>query len=221
MTGPGALFLLAASCMPIFDSIPQRSTEEYAPAQNPASYKKPDKGSMDVPHPLGTPLLHKKYFSVGTNALPWAATVMNIAGEVQVSGHISVMVPVWWCPWFISDKHSLRILAFQPEARWWFDTPGSRHFIGPHVSVAWFNVKHNDIRYQDRGRPELGAGLTYGYSLPLGKAWTIEFSIGAGYLSLRYDRFHNVVNGALIDTRQTSYWGIDHAGISVVYHITR
>ena len=53
--------------------------------------------------------------SLKTNAIPWTATIMNIAGEVNLSDKISLSVPVWWCPWFIGQSHALRVLALQPE----------------------------------------------------------------------------------------------------------
>lgn len=156
-------------------------------------------------------------FTIKTNAIPWAATVMNIAGEIALSPKITLSFPVWYCPWFISEKNALRVFALQPECRWWINRTSEGHFFGPHISVAWFNMRHGDYRYQDCRRPLLGAGITYGYMLPIRNNWHIEFSIGAGYASLRYDRFRNTINGAKVDTRQTSYWGIDHAGISIAY----
>lgn len=170
-----------------------------------------------IPEALTLPQAPRRMVRIKTNALPWAATVMNVAGEIELTGRISVSVPVWWCPWFISEREALRILAVQPEGRWWFASAGYGHFIGPHISLAWYNLRHGDYRYQDSGRPLLGAGVTYGYVLRIGREWHLEFSIGAGYASMRYDRFYNTVNGARADVRQTSYWGIDHVGVSVAY----
>lgn len=159
-----------------------------------------------------------RYAALKTNVLPWCATIMNISGEIQLSRQVSLSLPVMWCPWFVNDNRSLRILAFQPEGRWWLSTVGEGHFFGLHASLGWYNLKNGDYRYQDAGHPALGGGVTYGYMLRLGPDWDIEFSIGAGILSLRYDRFHNVVNGMRADTRSTLYWGLDHAGISLAYH---
>lgn len=158
------------------------------------------------------------FLSVKTNILPWMATIMNLEGEIGFSGKISLAIPVWYCPWFIGDQKSLRILFLQPEARWWFSSPGKGHFLGIHASVAWFNMKYNKYRYQDRGRPLLGAGITYGYSLRFKKNWGLEFSAGAGYVNTRYDRFYNVFNGRLHDTCVTSYFGLDHLSVSLVYY---
>lgn len=154
---------------------------------------------------------------VKTNALPWAMTVMNMELEAKITDRISITMPAMWCPWFISERHAFRVAALQPAGRWWLKRYGEGHFFGPHFSCAWFNIKYGDYRYQDRSRPALGAGVTYGYALRISHSWRIEFSIGAGWLSMQYDRFYNSGNGSLMDTRKTSYFGIDHAGISIAY----
>ena len=174
--------------------------------------------SHGLPDELLAPPTPKRRLALKSNLLPWIATIPNFGIETDVSNRVSLSLPVWWCPWFIGKSHSLRVLAFQPEARWWFDRPGNGHFIGPHFSLAWYNFKNGETRYQDKGQPLLGGGLTYGYSLPLKGEWRMEFSVGVGYCSLKYDRFYNVDNGARIDTRKTSYFGVDHAGVSVSYN---
>lgn len=55
--------------------------------------------------------------------------------------------------------------------------------------------------------------------LPLGKSWGMEFSIGVGYASMRYDRYYNLPNGAMIDRGTSGYFGIDLAGVSFYYNI--
>lgn len=152
-----------------------------------------------------------------TNAAPWALTVMNISPELTFNSRFSVAVPVLWCPWFLSEKFAVRTLAFQPEGRFWLKKGYKGHFFGVHASLAWYNVRNGNFRYQDSGRPLLGGGVSYGYSLPFAGSWLAEFSIGGGFADLRYDRFHNSPNGPRIDTRHTSYWGLDHISISIGY----
>lgn len=155
--------------------------------------------------------------AVKTNGLLWLTTVMNGECEVFFRPHISASLSLAWCPWFISKKFALRNLSIMPEARWWLRTDAKGHFFGLHLSASWYNVKFGDFRYQDTNRPLLGGGITYGYYLPLNTYWGVELSIGAGYLSMRYDKYHNVDNGAKIDTRKTSWFGIDRAAISISY----
>ncbi|MCM0237040.1 DUF3575 domain-containing protein [Bacteroides fragilis] len=158
-----------------------------------------------------------RYVAVKTNLAAWAGTIMNLAADVQVSEHISVELPVLWCPWYVSDKHAVKTFILQPEGRYWLARPGEGHFFGVHAHVGWFNVKWNRDRYQDTSRPLLGAGISYGYLLPLGEHWAGEFTLGAGYANLKYNTYYNIGNGARIDTRTKNYWGITRVGISVVY----
>lgn len=162
----------------------------------------------------------QRMVALKTNIVPWAATIMNIEGEIQIWRNLSVSVPLWYCPWFISERHALRVVAFQPEVRWWLNEPGQGHFGGLHGSFAWYNLRWGNYRYQDHGRPLLGAGITYGYAFTLKEKWGVELSIGAGYLNMRYDRFYNTENGERADTRKTSYFGLDHLSVSLVYHFS-
>lgn len=159
-----------------------------------------------------------RFLAVKTNVVPWSAGIVNLEGEIQVWKNFTVSVPVWWSPYFISNKFALRTLFVQPEVRYWLRTPGGGHFFGIHAGVAWYNLRLNDSRYQDIGRPLLDGGISYGYSLRLNKHLNAEFTIGAGYVNTEYDRYYNIANGAKIDRRQTSYWGIDRVGVSLVYH---
>ena len=158
-----------------------------------------------------------RYLAVKTNLAAWAGTIMNVAADVQVSEHFSVELPVLWCPWYVGSKHAVKTFTIQPEARYWLSKPGAGHFFGVHAHVGWYSVKWNRDRYQDTGRPLLGAGISYGYLLPFNEHWAGEFTLGAGYANMRYDTYYNMDNGARIDTRTKNYWGITRIGLSVVY----
>lgn len=167
---------------------------------------------------IGTaPSSSGRYLGVKTNIAAWAGTIMNVAADVQVSEHLSVELPILWCPWHIGSKHAVKTFTIQPEARYWLSKPGAGHFFGVHAHVGWFNVKWNRDRYQDTDRPLLGAGISYGYLLPFNEHWAGEFTLGAGYANMRYDTYYNMDNGARIDTRTKNYWGITRIGLSVVY----
>lgn len=146
-----------------------------------------------------------------------ALAVQNLALEVQVHKHITIDLPVMWSISDIEREHAIRGIAFQPEGRWWLKEAGTGHFFGLHTHVAWFNAKWEDNRYQTRKRPLAGAGISYGYKLPLSAHWGAEFNIGAGYANMKYDTFYNIENGAWLETHIRHYWGITRAGLSLVY----
>ena len=194
----------------------EQKTEEITPVVVEKEAEQPDK-PMQTDELVSAPQTSSRYVAVKTNLAAWAGTIMNLAADVQVSEHFSVELPVLWCPWYVSDKHAVKTFTIQPEGRYWLARPGEGHFFGVHAHVGWFNVKWNRDRYQDTSRPLLGAGISYGYLLPLGEHWAGEFTLGAGYANMKYNTYYNIGNGARIDTRTKNYWGITRVGISVVY----
>ena len=166
-----------------------------------------------------TPIQQNNGFSLKTNFVPWAATIANIGIEGAFAKHWSADLELWYCPWKLSEKLSLKTFAILPEFRWWPNSNLKGSFISLHFTVGWYYFRLDSNRYQDVDRPLLGAGIGYGYLLELNKNWGLEFTVGAGYINTRYNRFYNVENGALADTRVTSYWGIDRLGISLVCHL--
>lgn len=159
----------------------------------------------------------KRYVSVKTNFAYWAGAVANLSADIQLHRKLSLELPFDWSLWDIEREHGVRLVLFQPEVRWWMENVGKGHFVGVHAHAGVFNVKWKDIRYQTAGRPLLGAGLTYGYSLPFSEHWGAEFLLGVGYANMKFDEFYNIDNGAKICTDELNYWGITKLGISLVY----
>lgn len=159
----------------------------------------------------------ERYMTLKTNIAYDAAGLSNLAFEIQCGKHISVELPVICSFWDINRKHAVRTVAIQPEGRWWLKQPGAGHFFGVHAHIAWFNVKWQDDRYQSTDHPLLGAGVNYGYLLPLSKHWGAEFSLGAGYAHMKYNTYYNIDNGAQIGTETRNYWGITRVGLSLSY----
>lgn len=159
-----------------------------------------------------------RYMALKTNIAYDAIAVPNLAFEIQCSKHISVELPVMLSGWDISSEHAVRTFAIQPEGRWWLKKAGTGHFFGVHAHMALFNVKWDENRYQNTGRPLLGAGVSYGYKLPFSRHWGAEFTLGAGYANMKYDTYYNIDNGAKIETKSRNYWGITRVGLSLSYH---
>lgn len=161
--------------------------------------------------------LSSRYWALKTNLPADIFAIHNLAIEMQISQKLSIELPVYWSLWEIEQEHGIRGVGFQPEVRWWTDAAGKGHYVGCHAHVAWYNIKWNENRYQDTGRPLLGAGLSYGYKLPLTEHWGAEFTLGLGYTNLKYNVYYNLDNGAKIDSRIRHYWGLTRIGASLVY----
>ena len=176
-----------------------------------------DSNAFSRLQPVGNQTIDKLLLK--SNVVPWAVTVPNLGIEYKFKEKWSLAMDVYYCPWKLSDKFSVKTVALLPEGRYWLKTNDKGSFFSLHLNVAWYNVRYNSYRYQDDKIPLLGGGIGYGYRLILDDKWGLEFSIGAGMFSARYNRYYNVENGALADTRKTTYWGIDRLGITFTYNL--
>ncbi len=188
-----------------------------APQSSAAAKQKKNKKNDKKAKPA-TESVSSNYRAFKIN-VPYAAfAIQNLAFEWQTSRSMTVDIPVMWSVSDLTDRHGIRTIAIQPEARWWPGAnPGNGHFLGANISAGWFNVRWRDTRYQADGLPLLGAGISYGYRLNFTPNWGAEFNIGAGYAYMEYDRFYNIDNGAKIDRCSRHYFGLTRVGVSLVY----
>ena len=157
-------------------------------------------------------------WALKTNVVYLAATVANIGAEFNLGQHFSLDVPFVFSPYTVSRNYRLKIMAVQPELRYWFSKPMQKHFLGVHLLTGVFNVSLNkDDRYQTPNG-FYGVGLSYGYTLPFARRWAAEFTLGAGYVFTEYDAYYNIDNGARYEKNVPyHYWGITKAGVNMIY----
>ena len=164
--------------------------------------------------------------NIKTNAIEVAALIANLGVEFRLSERISLDVIGHYSPYdYFNCQRKIRILAIQPEVRYWWGNPLVRgHFIGLHIPVAGFNIQLNDrYRYQDPNHALWGVGISYGYAMPLGRSerWGVEFTIGVGYLNIKYNTYEGVCNGKYLSTKRENYFGPTRLGIDFSYRIDR
>lgn len=162
-------------------------------------------------------------FYVKTNAPAWALLWANASLEVDFAPHWSGALPLYGSSFnYFSPRVKYRIVACQPEVRWWPRGENLGFFVGAHVGFAFYNTTlGGDYRYQDRNgkTPAWGGGLSIGYRVPLthNHRWGMEITIGCGVYDFKYDIFRNEPNGLYIGTRHDTKWGIDNAALSFYY----
>lgn len=162
-----------------------------------------------------------RFFAVKTNALFLAALCANLGFEVELWPKWSLDVPVWYSPYdIVRPTRKIRLLATQPEVRYWLKKAGEGHFFGLHTHIVGFNIALDDNgRYQDPNHALWGMGLSYGFAMHLDKAkhWGLEFNLGAGFAEYDYDVYYNRLNGQKFRSGSAVYFGITRAGISLSY----
>ena len=166
--------------------------------------------------------LPNNYFvGIKTNLLYDIASVTNVSVELGFAKHYSVELLGTFSPWdYGRETLQFRTALLQPEFRYWFSEGWTRHFVGLHAHLGWYNIAPGGkVRYQDHNgnSPLVGVGLSYGYVVPFTSHWGAEFSVGAGYAYLSYDKFYNIHNGALFGTGEKHYFGLTKLGASVYY----
>lgn len=125
-----------------------------------------------------------------TNMLYDAVTALNYSVEVPLGHDLSLQLQQY-TPWWLtkSNRQCLQFLSLGAEFRWWFksDETLQGHFIGAH---AWSGK--GDMQWNRTGCWQFefwSAGVSYGYSMPIGRWANLEFSISAGYASIPYRHY--------------------------------
>ena len=168
--------------------------------------------------------------AIKTNLLYGAATLTpNLAFEFATGPKSSIEISAGWNQWdyegsYEGGNKKFNHYIVRPEYRWWFCERYNGHFIGAHAFFAQYNMSGYDVpllfkkEYRYEGIA-VGAGITYGYHLPLGKKWGAEFHVGLGAAYLNYKRFSCTYCSEVIDRPSKVYFGPTRAGISLVYLI--
>lgn len=115
----------------------------------------------------------------------------------------------------------------QAEFRYFLCERFNGHFFGVHAIGGKYNIAgyelpllfgkgSKDFRFEGS---TLGAGISYGYQLVMGKHWNLEFNIGVGYANMRYDKYNCSKCGDGLGTFTRHYFGPTKAGISLIYII--
>lgn len=166
--------------------------------------------------------------AIKTNLLYDAAANANLGLEFGLAKRWSLDISADYNQWTIRE-HKWKHWFAQPEARYWFCEHFVKHFIGLHAIGGQFNVgnipnhikflgtdfsKLADHRYQGWG---VGGGIAYGYALPMGHHWNMEFEVGFGYVYLNYDKFQCKDCGRKVGSGDHNYVGPTKAAINLVY----
>lgn len=125
-----------------------------------------------------------------------------------------------------SGKHWKHWLV-QPEFRWWFCERFNGAFLGAHLLGGQFNFAgidfplnvFEDLRDHRYEGEFIGAGVVFGYQWILGKRWSVEAVIGAGYVRAIYDKYGCNTCGPALSSGAKNYFGPTKAAISFLFFL--
>jgi hypothetical protein len=170
-------------------------------------------------------------FALKTNLFYGVATLTpNIAAEVAVAPRWTIEGAYSTNPWNYkagaAGEPSRKLLhgIARLEGRYWFCERYSRHFVGVHALYSEYNVSGYDIpllfekEYRYHGNA-WGGGLVYGYDLPIGKSWNLEFTAGVGVYRMDYRRYSCVVCSEEFTPVKKTWVGPSRLGVSIEFII--
>lgn len=161
--------------------------------------------------------------------LPYAATLTpNISFEIGLGRRTSLDLTGSYNPWKLKgtreDNRKLVHWTARPEFRYWLCERSNGHFFGASVFYWQYNISRHDLpllferEYRYEGNA-VGAGLSYGYHLPLAKRWGLEFNVGAGVVFMNYDRYSCAKCNRDKEELTKTYFGPTDLGIKLVFII--
>lgn len=162
--------------------------------------------------------------AIKTNLLILGTATPNLAVEFALAKRWTLDIAAGYNPFQLQKGGINKVGFVQPEVRYWFCNRFEKHFVGLHGIYGRFNIGEVDFltttfeqnRYKGWGA---GAGISYGYHLPMGKRWAWEFTVGAGYVYLEYDKFRCYECDEFLARKNRHYFGPTKAGVSLIFMI--
>ena len=176
---------------------------------------------------LSTAGLRAQEVAVKTNVLADALTSPNIGVEVKLSERFSVGADFHYNPIPWGEGIRWKHWMLRPELRYWTCQPFGGHFFGVHLMYGVYNIGNIKLplgifksarssRYEGEF---MGAGLSYGYHFILSPRWSIETSIGVGFLHNRHERYRCFHCGEKTGSGSRNFIAPTRAAVSLVYVI--
>lgn len=161
-----------------------------------------------------------------TNMLYSVAAIPTIGLEVSIGKKWS-MSAQWMYAWWNNDaRHRYwRVNGGDMEVRRWFSPRREvRSMMCGHHIGLYGQILTYDIEWGGRGylgeRWSWGAGLSYGYSLPVGRQLNIDFTLGVGYLTGDYMKYIPQDDCYVWEsTHRRNWFGPTKAEVSLVWYV--
>ncbi|MFR9650638.1 MAG: DUF3575 domain-containing protein [Rikenellaceae bacterium] len=175
--------------------------------------------------------------AVKSNLLYDASATINLGVEIGLGKRTTLDISGNYNAWDTNTElnEKMRHLLIQPEFRYYLCERMKGHFVGAHAHLLQYNISGDhwlpgifkevsnlrgvdmsDSRYQGEG---YGVGLVYGYDWVIAPRFNLEFTVGAGYLYLDYERYGASKCSPCIEQSSKNYWGLTKLGVSLVYII--
>ena len=168
------------------------------------------------------------YLGLKTNMLYDIALLPNICAELYVGSNLSVTAN-WMYGWWNCDSrhHYWRAYGGDVGVRYWLShgKPLTGHHIGVYGQMLTYDFEWGGKGYMGGvpggslwDKAHWGAGIEYGFALPIARRLNIDFTIGLGYLGGEYREYIPIDNCYVWQaTKYRHWWGPTKVEISLVW----
>ena len=199
------------------DSLPQKD------AQNTASQLQVYPGgnaaeTENAAHASG----RDSYYALKTNLLYDALLVPNLGIETSIGRGWTLGASGMLAWWSKDASHKYwRIYGGEMEIRKYFgrkakEKPMQGHHISLYGQFLTYDIENGGTGHQSK--KTYGAGMEYGYSLPIGRRLNLDFGLGVGYIKSHY-KTYEPKDGCYVyeATRNRTWIGPTRGEVSLVW----
>ena len=171
------------------------------------------------------PVESKTVLAVKNNLLYDLVLAPNIEVEIPIGKRWSLNTE-YKCPWWLNSTHEFcyQLLSGGIEGHCWLGNRQKRnrltgHFMGLYAEGGIYDFQFQGDGYQ--GKYYGAAGVTYGYAKQLARHFSLEFSLGVGYLATEYKKY-TPYEGDIVwmNSGRYHFIGPTKAKVSLVWLIT-
>ena len=171
--------------------------------------------------------LHSPTLAVKNDLLTGALSSPNLSVEVKLSDRFTLEAGFHYNPFPAGGDKRWKHWFVQPELRYWMCQPFGGHFFGAHLMYGVYNAGDmklplglfKGVRSSRYEGDFLGLGVSYGYHFILSPRWSIETSLGVGFLHIGYERYRCLHCGEQTGGGYKNFIAPTRAAVSLVYLI--
>jgi putative salt-induced outer membrane protein YdiY len=171
--------------------------------------------------------LFAQKIALKNNLLYDATLTPNLAMEFALGAKTTLDLGAGYHPFDLGNDRQWKHWLAQPEFRWWFCERFNGAFVGAHALGGEYSFAKldlplgvfSDLRdYRYEGWYG-GGGISVGYQWILGRRWSLEAAVGAGYVRVQYDKYTCAECAAKVGNGYKNYFGPTKAALSLVFFL--
>lgn len=169
----------------------------------------------------------RRILDLRTNLLYDAFLTPTLGIEWHINNNIGIKLDGSFAFWGNEHGRVHKVWVISPEVRWYMGD-SRRFYLGAGANTGKYNIYRgmvgrlvsNNTGYQGK---MYGGGITVGYMLKMGNAFSLDFNLGLGYTRFEYDTFgiSNEVRVYKGKNLTKNVWGPTQAGVTLVWHFIR